>query len=554
MPIPLPDSVKHNNSDYPIVLPEDIGGTSRVVTPTFSNTVLLAIPINKRATGSIIFSETDKKYYAFEETDTSDIIWGDTLNWTELGAGGAGGGNLELDAGVSMTTTPVAISDTSGNKSQLLLATDQTVVEGTLEIKTDNETIVDITDESGNNLLAITKITGEEKTNIDFGATPSEDSDVVGAIRTIPGLSDFIESLQFLKDGSIIGADTPDTSNFIIQKLPNNDLVIYSPFVWGGIQEFPSSGNGNTMINGLITGTHGGYGNVVIGLGTTLVADGSAYNFNVVIGQGSFTRGGSNVSIGNYAMCGEISTVVQRAVAIGYNSQAYGNDCITLGSDTSKLHLGGNFAPEGRVHIKGLGSTSATKSLVVQNLAGTEKTTIYGDGAVVIGGTKEASAKLQVESTTKGFLPPRMTTTQMNAISSPAEGLIIFNTTVSNLYCYQSGTWVEYAQVGSKITTTLSTGSTVNLYNTTSDVGLLKLEYYAKRTTAPNGEQEMGTMYVTYMSGNPLGVNNWIDFQTPTPASFGQLTFNVTGGPTLDITVTNPNPYGMTMVYKITIL
>lgn len=43
----------------------------------------------------------------------------------------------------------------------------------------------------------------------------------------------------------------------------------------------------------------------------------------------------------------------------------------------------------------------------------------------------DASAVLEVESTTKGFLPPRMTEVQMNAIVSPAEGLIVYCTDCS---------------------------------------------------------------------------------------------------------------------------
>jgi hypothetical protein len=47
-----------------------------------------------------------------------------------------------------------------------------------------------------------------------------------------------------------------------------------------------------------------------------------------------------------------------------------------------------------------------------------------------------ASALLDVSSTTKGFLPPRMTTTQKNAISSPAAGLVVYDTTLSKLCVY----------------------------------------------------------------------------------------------------------------------
>ncbi len=52
-----------------------------------------------------------------------------------------------------------------------------------------------------------------------------------------------------------------------------------------------------------------------------------------------------------------------------------------------------------------------------------------------------ASAKLQIDSTTKGFLPPRMTTTQKNAIASPAAGLVLYDSTTNKLQCYNGSTW-----------------------------------------------------------------------------------------------------------------
>ena len=54
-----------------------------------------------------------------------------------------------------------------------------------------------------------------------------------------------------------------------------------------------------------------------------------------------------------------------------------------------------------------------------------------------------ASSILELSSTTKGFLPPSMTTAQINAISTPAEGLIAYNTTISHLCVYQGGAWVR---------------------------------------------------------------------------------------------------------------
>jgi len=52
-----------------------------------------------------------------------------------------------------------------------------------------------------------------------------------------------------------------------------------------------------------------------------------------------------------------------------------------------------------------------------------------------------ASSILDVQSTTKGFLPPRMTTTQKNAIATPAAGLVVYDTTDNKHYGYNGTTW-----------------------------------------------------------------------------------------------------------------
>lgn len=58
--------------------------------------------------------------------------------------------------------------------------------------------------------------------------------------------------------------------------------------------------------------------------------------------------------------------------------------------------------------------------------------------------TPDASAQLEVSSTTKGFLPPRMTAEQRDAIIDPADGLVIFQINGdSGLYVRVSGAWVK---------------------------------------------------------------------------------------------------------------
>jgi len=57
--------------------------------------------------------------------------------------------------------------------------------------------------------------------------------------------------------------------------------------------------------------------------------------------------------------------------------------------------------------------------------------------------TPDPSAMLEVKSTSKGLLPPRMTTQQRDAIQGPAEGLVIYNTTTKCLNYRVVGAWFE---------------------------------------------------------------------------------------------------------------
>ena len=61
------------------------------------------------------------------------------------------------------------------------------------------------------------------------------------------------------------------------------------------------------------------------------------------------------------------------------------------------------------------------------------------------GSAPDASAMLDINSTTRGMLPPRMTTTQRNTIVSPAEGLVIYNTDEKALNVYAGMFWNSVA-------------------------------------------------------------------------------------------------------------
>lgn len=67
----------------------------------------------------------------------------------------------------------------------------------------------------------------------------------------------------------------------------------------------------------------------------------------------------------------------------------------------------------------------------------------FNSNILVGSGSINGSAILQAESTTKGFLMPRMTQAQILLIATPAEGLQVYNTTISHLCIYQGGVWTK---------------------------------------------------------------------------------------------------------------
>jgi hypothetical protein len=71
---------------------------------------------------------------------------------------------------------------------------------------------------------------------------------------------------------------------------------------------------------------------------------------------------------------------------------------------------------------------------------------IKNTGSIGIGtATPDNSALVDMTSTTKGFLPPRMTQSQIEAILSPSNGVIVYCTTDDKYYAFISSAnvWKE---------------------------------------------------------------------------------------------------------------
>lgn len=108
---------------------------------------------------------------------------------------------------------------------------------------------------------------------------------------------------------------------------------------------------------------------------------------------------------------------------------------------TKKLGMLPNFAVNNNIPmIFGKYDVSNLNDLTTANYI--EFGRFSNNGQFAVGTASPAnSAILDVSSTTQGVLMPRMTTTQIQAIASPAEGLLVFNTTLSHVCVFVLGTW-----------------------------------------------------------------------------------------------------------------
>ena len=167
--------------------------------------------------------------------------------------------------------------------------------------------------------------------------------------------------------------------------------------------------------------------------------------------SGQLTLGGSvnlstdsTLSIGNATS--RILGLYVRAIASGNNTMDILAPSINFADASSNIRLK-IFGGTGNVTIQNGGTfTDAGFKLDVNGTARIVGA-LRADNTLLVNGTSiNGSAIAQFDSGTRGFLPPRMTTTQKNAIATPATGLVVFDTTLGKL-CVFSTTWQTVTSV-----------------------------------------------------------------------------------------------------------
>jgi hypothetical protein len=197
----------------------------------------------------------------------------------------------------------------------------------------------------------------------------------------------------------------------------------------GGISTYSSANNTAYLRSNVILASYPAASNVII-----------ATNFDVAsggTGQIQFKLGGYGGSInstifstGNWG----INTTTDAGFKLDVNGTARFNGNLTF--QTTNWILDNSNAI---IHRGGFGVESIAFNL--SRMVFTDNNGFVFNGSNS-GATLTASSIVDIQSTTKGFLPPRLTTTQKNAIASPAEGLQVWDTTLKLMSVYNGTTWI----------------------------------------------------------------------------------------------------------------
>jgi hypothetical protein len=198
------------------------------------------------------------------------------------------------------------------------------------------------------------------------------------------------------------------------------------------------------------------------------------------------------------------SGVVAGTGAAGYVPYWTSGNALTYDSTA-----GGQFYWDSTNHRLGLGTSTPSTLLHVNGSTTLGGAVSLGDAitgaAAMIGlGTTSVavSAVLDMVSTTKGFLPPRMTEAQRDAISSPATGLVVYNTDSNKLNVRGASSWGEVGGGASVDSLDFSDFKDAMALDASTDIGI--------------GTAEAFTLSITNQgSGNSFVVNDQASDTSP---------------------------------------
>jgi hypothetical protein len=387
--------------------------------------------------------------------------------WTPLASGGGSGTVTSITAGTGLSGGTITTSGTIALANTAVVAGAYTSANITVDAQ---GRITAAANGSGGGYSAITQSVVGNRILIN---APTDDTSSHLQVNGVARAARFItNSGSVYIDNVLIGRDAG----------LNFGTVNYSTAVGSGSQEFNTSGNQNTSVGyqslrSLTTGIQ----NTAIGSDTLKAS--TTLSYNVAVGSlamQNHTSGSNNTVLGVYAKqsgASGSSNSVLGAYAFQYGTgnsnvaigqQALGNNAGNSGNDNVGIGASSLYRVSTGINNIGIGSqagytgtndlttgsnniligyrcdvesaTESNRTFIGNNLI----TSTWLGGSLLIGTrTNIASSVATFTSTTKGVLLPRMTTAEINAIATPANGLMAYNTTLNKLCIFENGTWQQ---------------------------------------------------------------------------------------------------------------
>jgi len=100
----------------------------------------------------------------------------------------------------------------------------------------------------------------------------------------------------------------------------------------------------------------------------------------------------------------------------------------------------------------------------------------------------DASARLHVSSSTQGFLMPRVSTIERNAINLPAEGLMVYDTNTVSFWFFNGGNWQELVQLAPNVPSSILFSSLDQVGIAVTNETVIGSYAMAANTLETNGE------------------------------------------------------------------
>lgn len=188
----------------------------------------------------------------------------------------------------------------------------------------------------------------------------------------------------------------------------------------------PVTGSGTITLSGTLSVSNGGTGAATFSSGYLLKGNGaSAVSASVIYDNGT------SVGIGTTSPTSKLDVNGRVSLTGGEDNQLQWSN----NGQTWRI----NNSSGGLLYLYDV--TAAKFPFKVSAGTGNDTLVLTTTGVGVGTGSPHASAMLDVQSTTKGLRLPNMTTTEKNAISSPAAGLMVFDTTLGKACLYTGSAW-----------------------------------------------------------------------------------------------------------------